>query len=309
MTQSIREMNLSAGRPVVNILVTGTSSGFGERIVRTLADDGHTVFATMRGVGDRNARAAEALARWAETNGLDVHVLELDVTDDTSVVVSVEEALRIGGHLDVVVNNAGMYTGGITEAFTVEDMKALFEINCFGPARVNRAVLPSMRRRGSGLLILVSSMLGRVVIPFTGVYGASKAAAEHLAHAWRYDLAQLGIDSVIVEPGAYPTPIHGKKLPLHGHEKVTEYGQVADRFRGMSARFMAAMDSPDAGDPQEVAEAVKKLIETPAGQRPLRTIVGPVGEGVTAINRTVDEVHDQLLPAIGLADLASVSGD
>jgi NAD(P)-dependent dehydrogenase (short-subunit alcohol dehydrogenase family) len=188
-------------------------------------------------------------------------------------------------------------------------MKALFDINVFGPARVNAAVLPSMRKRRSGLLIYVSSMLARVVIPFTGVYGASKAAAEQMAHASRYDLSLLGIDSVIVEPGAYPTPIHGKKLALNGVDVVAEYGEVGERFQRFSSRFVRSMENLDAGDPQEVADVVKRLIDLPPGQRPLRTPVGPAGEGVSAINDTVDSVHEQLLPAIGLGDLATVTGE
>ena len=96
----------------MNILITGTSSGFGELIVKTLAAEWHTVFVTMRGVADKNAVAAEGLNRWAASTGSPVHVLELDVTDDGSVGSAVGQALEIGDHIDAVVNNAGGYTRG-----------------------------------------------------------------------------------------------------------------------------------------------------------------------------------------------------
>ena len=127
----------------MNVIVTGSNSGFGRRIVETLAQAGHTVFATMRDAGGRNAKAAQELKAFGAANGNRVHVVELDVTKDASVAKGIDAiAKQVGGAIDVLVNNAGRFSAGVQEAFTVEEVKALFETNVFGPLRLNRAVLP-----------------------------------------------------------------------------------------------------------------------------------------------------------------------
>jgi NAD(P)-dependent dehydrogenase (short-subunit alcohol dehydrogenase family) len=129
-----------------------------------------------------------------------VLIVDLDVTDDASVKRAIEYVVRTANRLDVVVNNAGVsYTGPI-EAFTMEQVHQQFDTNVFGVIRVNRAALPQMRAQGSGLLLQVGSVLGRVALPFAGLYGASKFALEGLTEAYRYELAALGIDAAIVEP-------------------------------------------------------------------------------------------------------------
>ena len=157
-----------------NVLITGTSSGFGLLTARTLLQKGHTVFATMRGVAGKNAAAADGLRKFAEGQDGTLHLLELDVTNDASVDNAVKTALKLSGRIDVVVNNAGTGSGGLAESFTVDQFKQLFEVNLFGVQRVNRAVLPSMRDTGQGLLIQVSSIMGRIVIPYRhqGVLGS-----------------------------------------------------------------------------------------------------------------------------------------
>ena len=142
------------------VLITGASTGFGRVTAELLARRGYRVFATMRDTAGRNSGAREDL----ESLGSDV--LELDVTDDLSVARAVSEALSRAGQIDVVINNAGFGNLGVTEAYTVDQFKQLFETNVFGVVRVNRAVLPSMRERGSGLLIHVSSIAGRSTLPY-----------------------------------------------------------------------------------------------------------------------------------------------
>jgi NAD(P)-dependent dehydrogenase (short-subunit alcohol dehydrogenase family) len=140
----------------------------------------------------RNAKNASEIRALAEKDSLPIHVLELDVTDDASVGLAVDAA--------VAINNAGYYLSGLEEAVTTEQAQRLMDTNFFGPVRVNRAVLPHMRRQRSGMPMHISSGAGRVVLPSGGFYCASKSALEALAEAYSYELAAQGIESVIVEP-------------------------------------------------------------------------------------------------------------
>jgi NAD(P)-dependent dehydrogenase (short-subunit alcohol dehydrogenase family) len=150
------------------VLITGSSTGFGRLFAETLARKGHIVFATMRDPGGRNAKNASEIRALAEKDLLPIHVLELDVTDDASVGRAVDAAVDKGGRIDVAINNAGYYLSGLEEAVTIEQGQRLMDTNFFGPARVNRAVLPHMRRQRSGVLMHISSGAGRVVLPSGG---------------------------------------------------------------------------------------------------------------------------------------------
>src|SRR5260370_15992712 len=135
------------------ILITGASSGFGRDTAETLHRAGHTVYASMRGVEGKNRAAAEALRE------LGIKTVELDVRDDASVEAGVKNVLA-AGEIDVLVNNAGIASAGVTEAFTAEQAKAIFDTNVIGLLRVTRAVLPSMRQQHDGLIINIGSVLG-----------------------------------------------------------------------------------------------------------------------------------------------------
>src|SRR6202051_4574209 len=194
------------------ILITGSSTGFGRLFTDTLARKGHTVFATMRDPGGRNAKNAFEVRALAEKDSLPIHVLEMDVTNDASVEKAVDAAIAKAGRIDVAINNAGYYLTGLEEAVTTEQAQRLMDTNFLGPVRVNRAVLPHMRRQRSGVLLHISSAAGRLVLPAVGFYCASKFALEALAEAYSYELAGQGIESVILEPGAYETPVFGNTV-------------------------------------------------------------------------------------------------
>ena len=204
------------------VLVTGASSGFGRSLVESLAQNGYQVLASMREASGRNATANAELRSLAEKEGLSLQVVELDVTNEESVDAAVKELVSWAGRIDVLVNNAGVAYRGATEAFTVEQVRELFDVNFFGVLRMNRAVLPYMRKQGRGLLILMSSAGGQVVYPFMGLYSASKFAAEAMSISYRYDLSRFGIDSVIVQPGWHPTPILGKQVRPADVGRLTE---------------------------------------------------------------------------------------
>jgi NAD(P)-dependent dehydrogenase (short-subunit alcohol dehydrogenase family) len=273
-----------------------------------LLAQGYTVFATMRDLEGKNAAQAAQLRHDAQGQRGVLHLVELDVTDETSVVAAVENVLRQAGNIDVVVNNAGGGGRGYTEAFSVEQVQKMFDINVFGVHRVMRAVLPSMRAQHSGLIITISSAQGRMVVPFSGAYTASKFAVEGLAESYHYDLAPLGVDVVIVEPGAFGTGFWSKMTGPDDHARVSGYAPAADLPDKVWDGVFANLQGKQAPDPQVLVSAIIELIETPAGKRPLRTVVDPMmGGGIpTAVNQTTERVQRELLQALGLGDRISV---
>ena len=197
---------------------------------------------------------------------------------------------------------------GLTEAFTLEQAQRQFDINLFGVVRVNRAVLPHMRQRGRGLLVHVSSVLGRVVLPCFGIYCASKFALEALAETYRYDLSGQGIDSVLVEPGAYPTNIMNANPGPADEARTATYGEAAKIQEQMSTNLMEMFSSPEAPDSQEVADAIAALVAAPAGTRPLRTVVArEEGQGALALNEVAEEAQRGLLETFGMAHLLTLA--
>lgn len=183
------------------VMVTGASSGIGRATAARLADAGHVVFAAAR-----RARPLEALA--AEHPG--AHPIVLDVTDRESI-DDARERVRVatGGHgLDVLVNAAGRMILGPLEATPNEHVRAQFEVNLFGLLAVTRAFVPSMRERGAGRIVNVSSVVGRFALPGQGVYSASKFALEACSDALRMELAPFGVRVVLVEPGVTDTPLY-----------------------------------------------------------------------------------------------------
>jgi NAD(P)-dependent dehydrogenase (short-subunit alcohol dehydrogenase family) len=278
------------------VLITGSSTGFGRLFTETLARKGHTVFATMRDPGGRNAKNASEIRALAEKDLLPIHVLELDVTDEGSVVRAVDAAVAKAGRIDVAINNAGYYLSGLEEAVTTEQAQRLMDTNFFGLVRVNRAVLPHMRRQRSGLLIHISSGAGRVVLPSAGFYCASKFAMEALGEAYNYELAGQGIESVIVEPGQYETPVFGNTVTAADEARTNTYGAAKE----IPTKVNAALSST-AGNAQDVADAVLQIIETPAGERQLRYFVGPQDFGLNEINALSKQIQTKVLEGFGLA--------
>ncbi len=287
------------------IVVTGSSSGFGRLTVETLARRGHTVFAGIRASAGRNAEAAGTLRALAVREGLSLRVVELDVTDDASVEGVVAEVIAVAERLDAVVNNAGTAYTGPLEAFTLDQARAQFETNVFGVLRMNRAALPHMRAQSNGLLLQVGSVVGRLAFPFTGLYGATKFALEGLTESYRYELAPLGIDAAIVEPGTYPTSIGENRTDPADGERVAAYLPAMGTFM---ERFFADLATTPP-DPQEVAEAVARLIEAPAGTRPLRTVVALESQAAPAraVNEAAAQAERAYLEILGVTDLVTLA--
>ena len=282
------------------ILITGASSGFGRDTEETLHRAGHTVYASMRGVQGKNREAAEALRK------LGIKTVELDVSDDASVEAGVENVLAQAGKIDVLVNNAGIASAGVTEAFTTEQAKAIFDTNVIGLLRVTRAVLPSMRRQHDGLIINLGSILGRVTFPFVGIYGASKSAVEALTDSLRYELSQLGVEVVEVQPSGYPTNFFTNLQSPASTEVTKSYGEVGEIPEAMVQTLTASLEGKDAPDPHDVAEAIAKLVGQSKGSRAARTVVGePFGSDKA--NEDVAPLQAKVVEALGLSHLEKVA--
>lgn len=278
------------------VLITGGSSGFGLLTAKTLIENGHIVTASMRNTHGKNKEKAEQM------RNMGAHVVDIDVTDDESVKKGVSEAIELMGGLDVVINNAGIGVLGLQEQFDAEELQRLFDVNVFGVQRVNRAALPFLRKQGSGLLIQITSLLGRINLPFYSPYNASKWAVESLAEGYRMELSAFGVDSVIVEPGGFPTNFFDNLMLPKDRSTDAEYGDLAEAPKHMFDSFEGALANNPEQNPQMVADAILKLIETTAGERPARTVVDKMGMGdhIDPYNKQLDQIHNGIMSAFGM---------
>ena len=278
-----------------NIIITGSSSGFGLKAAKDFADKGNKVFATMRKPDGKNAEKKAEL----EGHSSNIKVLDMDVTDDTSVKNAINAVLAETSNIDILINNAGIMYLGITEAFSVEQAKFQMETNYFGAIRVMQAVLPSMRKSGAGLIINTSSLVGRMSPPFFGTYTATKHALEGYSQALRYEVSPFGVDVVLVEPGPFGTGLLASgQAPAHS-EVLETYGELAGVPTAMGENFAQMLQSKDAPDPQWVVDAYLKLAEMPTGKRPTRTVVG-ITWGVDEINELTQSIQDRVLKEMQL---------
>jgi NAD(P)-dependent dehydrogenase (short-subunit alcohol dehydrogenase family) len=196
-----------------------------------------------------------------------------------------------------------MASAGISESFTAEQVREMFDVNVFGVQRVIRATLPALRAKRSGLVINIGSILGRVTIPFFGLYGASKYAVEAMSDSYRYELSQLGIDVVLVQPSAYPTNMYAAAQQPADGEIAKTYGAVAEVPGKILKTFVTLFQGENAPNPRDVAEAIDKIVSTPVGKRPDRVVVG-LPFGSDAVNNAVNPIQRGTIDSLGLADLA-----
>ncbi len=271
-----------------SILITGCSTGFGRLMAEDFARQGAKVFATMRNLPRTEA---DELSQLAKTEELDLHVIEIDVTDDAQVTAGVAEAERIaGGSLDVLVNNAGMSFGGPIEIQDMEATQVIFDTNVFGPHRMARAALPAMRAKKSGLIVNITSQLGRVIAPSFGQYSPTKFALEAMSEALAYELVPHGVEVNIIQPGGYPTMIWS-----NSNKNSTALLERADEKHtsGYPALIEPLGKRTGGGttDPMDVPNAIAEIIAMPAGTRPLRKEVHPGAKPQIAINNVAAEVQ------------------
>lgn len=285
------------------IIITGTSTGFGKLIAQLSVKKGYNVIATMRGVDGKNKSNADELIEFSRDQPGSMDVVELDVSSDSSVENGLVDILSKHDKIDVLVNNAGIGGVGLTEGFTTDQLNQILNVNVLGVHRVTKGILPTMRKHGTGLIINISSIMGRIVIPFSTAYTASKYALEGYTESLHYELKGLGIDVVIVEPGGFGTNFFGSIMSPADTDVLETYGSFKDAPGKMFAGFGEALQSDTAPDPQDIAVAVDDLIGMSQGQRPVRVVVDPMsgGEGPKAINQTTDQIQKALLESFGMS--------
>ncbi len=258
------------------MLVTGAARAIGRATVEVLAARGHEVVATAR---DTAMLAGLPAAR----------VLPLDVSDPESVRTAVSEA----GELDAVVNNAGMAAHGPLEAYPLDAVARVLDVNTLGPLRMAQAVVPSWRERGSGVFVNISSVQGKIGTPLEGAYAASKHALEALSETLHFELGHFGIRVVIIEPG-YIAP--GMKHEAD-HPGPAAYADLHAQWSGT----VATLTGPDGRPgPEVVGTAVADALEDPA--TPLRIEVGKDAAMVLELRRKLDDAEFEatMREALGL---------
>ncbi|KGO88445.1 short-chain dehydrogenase [Flavobacterium rivuli WB 3.3-2 = DSM 21788] len=280
------------------VLITGTNSGFGWFTANSVAALGHKVYATIRDIEGTNADKAKALAQVEN-----VTVLDVSLTDETSVKNAIDTIIAKEGRIDVLVNNAGAAMFGVAETVSTDDMQRMFDINVIAPWRLMKLALPYMRKQSDGLIINVSSGWGRFAAPFTVVYGASKFALEGLSEGLHYEVRPLGVDVAIIQPGAFPTEMSQKIQPGSDASVADDYTAIAEVPNKIFGAIGQMFETSNP-DPQEVADAVVNLINLPKGQRPLRTVVDRSTGAITKrANDAVQAEFENVLKAFGMEDL------
>lgn len=246
---------MKPSQPVV--LITGASSGLGRATAEHLHEHGYRVYGTSR-----KPEAAPELP---------FPLLQVDVADEASVRQAVEHIVTQEGRLDVVVNNAGYGIAGAVEETTPEEAMRQLDVNLLGVLRVCRAALPVMRRQGSGLILNVSSLGGRVGLPFQGWYSASKFALEGLTEALRMEVAPFGVRVALLEPGDFRTGFTAQRQWTAESMEASPYEERARRCVGV----MEA-DEQSGAHPEQAARLIRRIIETPRPK--VRYTVGPLAQ-------------------------------
>jgi NAD(P)-dependent dehydrogenase (short-subunit alcohol dehydrogenase family) len=286
------------------VLITGAGGGFGILIAKQLISNGFSVVGSMR---DTKARNKD---KKLELEKLGAKVVEMDVTNTDSVNKGVAEAIQLLNGIDIVVNNAGIGVLGLQENFTPEDFHKVFDVNLYGVQRVNRAIIPHMRSKSNGIIIHISSLLGRISVPNYGPYNASKWALEALAESYRAELSQFGIESCIIEPGGFATSFVENLLRPSDNSRMTEQGELAKFPEEFLKNFETALASNPNQNPELVATALIDLLKMPKGKKPFRTIVDNMGMGVhiEGYNAMLSQITEGIYSAFGLGHLLQVKG-
>jgi NAD(P)-dependent dehydrogenase (short-subunit alcohol dehydrogenase family) len=261
------------------VLITGSSTGFGKLAALEFARRGDQVFASMR-----NTSKGEALASEAKTANLTVNIVALDVANRSSVDTAVANVLKDAGRIDVLVNNAGVGIHGPIEDCDDDEIHAVLETNVLGVIRAARAVAPHMRAQGSGTIVNVSSLAGKVSAPFGGVYSASKHAVEALSDSLYYELHPFGVRVVVVEPGGFETEFGANRILARRFNEGSAYVQFEQRFNASSSRLPGADQRESA---QKVADVIVEAVRSDAPKR--RYLVGQDAETIGALAKQMSD--------------------
>ncbi len=277
------------------VLITGASNGLGYLSALALARKGYNVWATMRNINGKNSIKKEQLETIASEENISITVAELDVTSDTSTNDLVNRILtEEETGLDVLINNAGIMYVGITEAYSIKQVQEQFDTNFFGVIRTSKAFLPLLKKSSDGLIINISSLAGRLVFPYFGIYCASKFALEAYSQALKYELKPLGVDVSVIEPGPYPSGLLYSGPKEDDKTALDSYGEMASVPKTMLQNFDQFFKSDDSPNPQEIPDAILKVIEMPKGNRLIRQAVG-VDYNTNELNDKIGPIQEHLI--------------
>ncbi len=228
------------------ILITGASSGFGRLTALAFARQGDAVYATMR-----DPEQGHGLQDAASANNLRMNLLKLDVTDTQTIHAVVKHVLAAEGGIDVLVNNAGIHIPGALEDMPEADLRRVMDTNFFGVINVTRAVLPAMRKKNSGRIIMMSSVGGMISRATDSIYCASKWALEGMSEGLRYEVARFGISVSVIEPGVFRTEIGSKYKVSPDYPQASPYSKLLEFRVGKVVE-----DCKNGDDPQLVADLI-----------------------------------------------------
>jgi NAD(P)-dependent dehydrogenase (short-subunit alcohol dehydrogenase family) len=288
------------------VVITGASSGFGRLSANALANAGHTVYASMRDTAGRNAVQVADVEKYAREYSVDLRAIELDVGSQGSVDAAIARIIAEQGRIDVVMHNAGHMVFGPAEAFTPEQLAELYDVNVLSTQRVNRAVLPQLRKQGRGLLLWVSSSSSAGgTPPYLAPYFAAKAGMDAMAVVYARELSRWGIETSIIVPGAFTG---GTNHFAHAGSpadkaRVSEY--EAGPYAGFGEEIQKAFAAivPPEADASSVADAIVRIVDTPFGKRPFRVHVDPSQDGADVAFAVIDRVRNEMLHRVGFSDL------
>lgn len=260
------------------VLITGASAGMGKETVKLLLQRGYTVYGAARRVENMKDIAS-----------LGARVLQMDVTDEDSMVKGVDEIIKAEGRIDILINNAGFGSYGAVEDVPIEDARYQMEVNVFGVARLSQLVIPWMRKHQYGKILNISSIGGKFALPLGGWYHASKFALEGLSDSMRNELKPFGIDVIVIEPGGVKSEWAG--VAMANLMKVS--GQ--DLYRSMAQKFvkLSVTLEPKSAEPIVIAELMLKAIEA---KKPKFRYAGGYLAAPTVLLRKLlpDRIFDQL---------------
>src|SRR5262252_6503211 len=286
---------MAGGTRTDPVLITGCSSGIGHAAAASLHGAGLRVYATARRVDTLADLASRGIA-----------TLALDVTDETSMAQAVAAVEAEAGAVGTLINNAGYGLYGPVEQVTMAEVRRQFETNFFGLVRLTQLVLPGMRHRGEGRILNVSSMGGRITLPGWAFYHASKYAVEAFSDALRMEVAQFGIDVVLIEPGPVKTPwndVAAASLATAGADHPDDADDVApgDPYREYKAAIGASFGRTQAGlvgrfgsTSDDIAKVIAQAV---TARRPrARYLINPVAKSLVAVNRVLPaRAYDSML--------------
>jgi len=245
------------------VIITGGSAGIGRETALLFARNNFKTYASMR-----DLQKSSEIKSIAEKEKLDMHFVQLDVTDDYSIKNAVQNVYDEAGRIDILVNNAGYALSGAFEDLTIDEIKEQYETNVYGLIRTTQAVLPIMRRQRSGVVVNISSGVGRFGYPTGSAYVSTKFAVEGLSESMSYELEPFGIRTVIIEPGVIDTDFHhASKIAKKSQDPNSPYASLMKTMESNVKKMIA-----NGSTPQYVAEVILEAITSP--DHKLRYVAG-----------------------------------